>query len=683
MKKFLCLVLIFVFAISTVAFADSAEMEKVLLVVKERISSTEMFDRMDSRITTGVDGRTSYRFNWMSKTDENVGELSVTATDSGIITNYYRYTGEEGTDSRLSIHKKSHAEVLPAAKAFLKKINPDIEKSLVVSPGVQHESLRVSHYEFQVQRMENGLPVYGDTGHITINPDGETVESFSMRYTQGLEFEVGEIISPEEAKKAYGEKLGLKLYYTLSYENGKREAVAVYAPKGAYNEYISAVSGEVVMPVEPDYSGENYKFMAEESVMNDSASATGSLSSAEKAELSAVEGLITKEKAAEIVLESKVLPLNNSYKAEYFNLSKDYYDTRQYYWNISFEGEEGYADAQVDAVTGRITSFYKNRKYSEEEKIATEQARKIANTTMTVLAPELFPADGTSPYVPEEYTGGYTFNWTRYENGIPFDSGNAYVTVDSTNGDVVGFYLAHQNIEFPSLEGIISEETALEKMFEQTEYEPFYIKTCSQKGGKFYDKTMAVYMLENSNPVLKAENGTLLYGRGDSGVITPYTDISGHFSENAVELLRKYGVGFEGGKFLPDEAITQKDLIGLLSSVFQNGGAVILGDGYDYNGAYRTAERKSILTVEEHLPENPVTREMAAVMLVRAMGLEEAAKLSGIYISPFADVTKNVGYVAILTAMKVLNGDENGKFNPTASITRGEVAVMLVNYLDR
>ena len=683
MKKLLCLVLIFVIFVSTVAFADSAEMEKVLLIVKERIPSTEMFDRMDSRITTGANGRASYRFNWMSETDENAGELSVTATNSGIITNYYRLTREESRDSSLSVHRKTHAEVQPAAEAFLKKINPYIAEKLMVSSAAMHESLRATYYDFQVQRVENGLPVYGDTGHITVNPDGETVESFSIRYTEGLEFGVEELISPKAAKKAYGEKLGLKLYYTLRYENGKREAVAVYAPKGAYNEYISAVSGEVVSPIEPDYSGENHKFMAEESVMNDSASASGSLSSAEKAELSAVEGLITKEKAAEIVISSKVLPLNESYKGQYFNLSKDYYDTKQYYWNISFEGDEGYADAQVDALTGRITSFYKSHKNSDEEKIAPEQARKIANTTMSVLAPELFPADGKGPYVPGEYTGDYTFNWTRYENGIPFEGGNAHVTIDSTNGDVVDFYLMHQHIDFPSLEGIVSEEIALERMFKQTDFEPCFIKTCSEKGRKFYNKAMAVYMLENSNPVLKAENGELLYGNGTAEEIAPYTDLSGHFAEEAAILLREYGVGFSGGKFLPDEVITQKDLIALLNNIFYNGGDVLLGESFAYDSVYAKATHNGIITEQEYSPEGSVTREMAAVMLIRAMGLEEAANLQGIYISPFADVTENVGYVAILTAMGIFKGDENGKFNPDYPITRGESAVMLVNYLSR
>ena len=302
---------------------------------------------------------------------------------------------------------------------------------------------------------------------------------------------------------------------------------------------------------------------------------------------------------------------------------------------------------------------------------------------LVVLAPELFPEDGKSPYVPDDYNGGYTFSWTRYENGIPFDGDNAFVTVDSVNGDVVSFHLMHQNLEFPSLEGIISEEAALVKMFEHTKYEPCFIKTCSEKGAKAYDKAIAVYMLKDSNPVLKAENGELLYGNGTAGEITPYTDISGHFSENAVVLLQKYGVGFTGGKFLPDEVITQKDLVALLNNIFYRGGAIVLGEGFMYADAYIKATHNGIIAEGDYSPENPVTREMAAVMLVRAMGLEEAAALEGIFVSPFTDVTGKVGYVAILGAMGVLKGDGNGKFNPTAPITRGEVAVMLVNYLSR
>ena len=685
MKKIISLVIVFSLILSVNVFAESSSMEQVLKIVKERIPSTEQFDRMDSKTSVNYEGKTTYRFNWMSETDESYDEMSVTVTESGIITNYYAYGKSEQPSEKPSINRKTLAEVLPVAESFVKKINPDIYGSLKISAASGYESLSENSYEYELQRYENGLPVYGDRGYVTVSRDGETVESFYIKYTEGLTVEPAEkLISAEQAQAAYSEKLGMKLYYTTVYENKQRQVVAVYAPAGGYNEYISAVNGEVIRPIEPDYSGENYKFMSEESVTADSAvNGAGRFTEAEKAELAQVEKLISKEQAAEIVLKNKVLGLDDSYTAQYFNLNKDYYDTDRYYWNISFESENGYADAQVDAVSGRITSFYKKRSYSEEEKIATEMARKAAVTAISGLAPEYFPVNGESPYVMDEYEGDYIFNWTRYENGIPFEGGNAYVEIDMVDGSVVGYYLKHDDLEFPALDNIIDEESAAKKMFEQNKYEAVYIKSCSEEGMKSYDTGVAVYRLEDAHPVLKADNGEPLYDNYGQYELTPYGDIKGHFAETAAETLRKYGVGFAGGEFRPDEIITQGDLTLLLNSIFGRGYSVIIAEDMDYTDAYYTATRNGILKPDEKAPDTPVTREVAAVMIIRAMGLEEAASLEGIYNCPFADVTKNKGYVSILGAMGVFRGDSAGNFNPSAQITRGEAAVALYNYLNR
>ncbi len=98
---------------------------------------------------------------------------------------------------------------------------------------------------------------------------------------------------------------------------------------------------------------------------------------------------------------------------------------------------------------------------------------------------------------------------------------------------------------------------------------------------------------------------------------------------------------------------------------------------------YRNSVRNNIISEDERNDEAAVTRENAAIYMIRAMGAEDYAKYNDIYVTPFNDMTENKGYVALLSAMGVVNGDENGNFNPLHEITRAESVIMIYNYLTR
>ncbi len=690
MKKNICLILLLLMMLSLTAFADTAEneaMSRVLETVKERIGSTEKYDRLDSRTSTDYKGNSTYHFTWSVENGEKAEQLLVTATESGIITRYYLYGDDFTYDNKPSVDRKTSQEVRPAAEAFLKKINPHIYDSLVIKSARSYESLRGDGYEFTVSRMENHIPVMDDTGYISLSPDGNRVQSFSLTYTEGLSFEKGELISAETARKNYAEKLGLKLYYISRVENGVKTVIPVYNVAGEYNEYISAVSGQVFVPVYPTYSQSGNKLVYGEMESTEDSSSTingaaGSFTDAEKAELEKVAGLISYEDVLKLVKENKVLKVEEEAVVGSSHLSKDFYNPNIFYWNIFFEGES-YGEIKLDARTGRVISFYKSASYTDSPKVSAEKAKDTAFSAIANLAEEFFPQDGKSPYQPDESTDGYTYYWTRYENGIPFPEDRAYVRIDKLTGEVVGYQLRHEELSFPALDNVISPYMAFKMFFESIDYSPAYIKSCSENSRDKYDLGVAVYLLEpGESTLLDAETGEQLY-KNESVSLEPYKDISGHFSETAANTLRSFGIGFEGGAFKPDEIITQKELAALLSCVFDYSSTVILRENFEYADAYNIATRKGIIFPEEKAPDSPVTRELAAIMLIRAMGLEQAAALEGIYNCPFTDVTENKGYISILGAMGVFSGDGSGRFNPMGNMTRAEAAVVLYNYLSR
>lgn len=162
-----------------------------------------------------------------------------------------------------------------------------------------------------------------------------------------------------------------------------------------------------------------------------------------------------------------------------------------------------------------------------------------------------------------------------------------------------------------------------------------------------------------------------------------YSDIDGHYAEKYIKELAYYGIGFEGGEFKPDEKITQKDFLALLMSINGNDIIVLKNNLEQANWVYRNSTQNSIISEDERDDEAAVTREEAAVYMIRAIGAENYAKYNDIYVTPFNDVTENKGYIALLSAMGVLSGDGNGNFNPNREMTRAESIIMIYNYLTR
>ena len=102
----------------------------------------------------------------------------------------------------------------------------------------------------------------------------------------------------------------------------------------------------------------------------------------------------------------------------------------------------------------------------------------------------------------------------------------------------------------------------------------------------------------------------------------------------------------------------------------------------DVTYEYKEAIRTGIIDVDKVIPDEPLTRENSAIYMIRVMRLEEVAKLE-IYKSIFSDVNENVGYISILGAMGVFEGDENSLFNPKKCLTRADAMIIIYNYLSR
>ena len=104
-----------------------------------------------------------------------------------------------------------------------------------------------------------------------------------------------------------------------------------------------------------------------------------------------------------------------------------------------------------------------------------------------------------------------------------------------------------------------------------------------------------------------------------------------------------------------------------------------------YYSAVETAYAHGAITrqTENFRPNDPITREEMAVMLVRALGYTTLAGQAQELEIPFADVTTNKGYIAMAYEMGVINGTSGTTFSPERTATREQAAVMLMRLYDK
>ena len=165
-----------------------------------------------------------------------------------------------------------------------------------------------------------------------------------------------------------------------------------------------------------------------------------------------------------------------------------------------------------------------------------------------------------------------------------------------------------------------------------------------------------------------------------------YSDVTeGHWAKSYIDDLsgKKYVSGYEDGTYKPDALVTRAEFAKILVNIFgvidqANVSISDLNDSAWYAEPVKIAIKAGYLTGYSDntvKPENPITRQEAAVMVYRAWELTPEGSLNFADNAEIADWASN--QVATLVAKNVLNGYEDGTFRPNNNITRAEVAKIL------
>lgn len=171
-----------------------------------------------------------------------------------------------------------------------------------------------------------------------------------------------------------------------------------------------------------------------------------------------------------------------------------------------------------------------------------------------------------------------------------------------------------------------------------------------------------------------------------------FTDINGHWAEKSINMLADLGYinGFDDNTFRPEEKVTRAQFVKMIADekgIAPSGGEQIFKDvpaDAWYAPYANAAYAAGIVNGDDDGNFNPsseITRQEMAVMLMRAYSIapDGANELSFADASSIADWAAEA--VAALSSNGIINGFDDNTFRPIGSATRAQAATVLARFI--
>lgn len=687
-------------------------LENAIKAVKAKIDIPKECTKFTYDINN-YNGINSWNLGWSSEDTQKY--IYVTIDENNLITRYNTYDNDKGSYEK-KIPKFTKGQGLDIAEKFITKLDTKLLSQFKLIERT-NSYLSDREYIFNYVRQVNGIDYNQNSISIYINKYTGLVTEYSCNYNKNVNFEdASKIINLEQAKKAFADKLGLKLAYLTKNENDKLVTYLAYIPKNAH-KYIDALTGEVETGYDYYYGN-----MVEKTMSADIKGDSGYIRSQVNLtpdELEAVKGMtdiLSREDADKKIRAINLLNLDDQFKLTEAYLNKSYRQSDSFTWFLYYTkvinkdtNESRTVSVSIDAKSGEIENFSTNYSAAKDAKPqkTREQAKLICEDTLKSLIPSKYAKlkydetfDNNSEYYAkyEEAQNQFTFRYVRMENGIECPNNYINISYDNLSGNVVYLYSNwDKDLKFDAPKDIIPIDKANEVLFNKIGYNVQYINdltnsTSNAEPSEQVDTYKAVlgYFINSTIPnIISAKTGGILNNSGEvykqTNAISDYTDIKGLKSENQIKILTQMSIKYFESELKPNDSLLQKDyflLLAKLNDTFyfdQN-----LTDDKIIENMYNSLISQGIITKAEKAPLSTITRETAAKYFIKFLGLEKIAQLKGIYKADFKDANKInpelLGYVCLASGMKAMNGS-NGYLNPKAKMTRLEGLLSIYSYL--
>lgn len=173
----------------------------------------------------------------------------------------------------------------------------------------------------------------------------------------------------------------------------------------------------------------------------------------------------------------------------------------------------------------------------------------------------------------------------------------------------------------------------------------------------------------------------------------PFSDVpENSYAYEPIHRLRRMGVtnGIGSNMFGYGRTISRGEFITLLVNLLGFDGEVPELGSFSDNRNPKKFYYKPVEIALEHdiisnetgvfRPNDPITRQEAAVMIVNGLGYADLAGRLGYFDSPFEDVSEYIGHITIARDFGIVS--RAASFNPDGQLKREEAAAMLVRMLD-
>jgi len=697
---------------------DDARMREAILAVKRLFPITDTYREFFTNQQID-DGKITYFFEWRgSSTDPagfNPSSIRVTFDAERMLITSYGFeeaTPRNRSQSFAPLPKYGRSETQKAAEGLANRLAPAQFATMRLA-SVAEPQVRIGrrswphHYTFHYVQYVNAIPFYGNYLSVSVNADSGVVTSYYLNFAEYTFPSPRGIISEQRLAEIF-RQVGLSLAYHQGFAwrfDGEGKPFLAFALEGGRMLHVDALTGEV-------FRGQHFFPIPGRPPMSDGRPDLGKaergFTPEELREIELVAGLLTLARVDTLAREIMALPIEA--RLENSRLTRNM-RTEERLWHLSYSvsNEQGQAwgDIVLDAASGELKSFY----YHDEQKgqfppsFSREQARVVAEQflrryagdklTATVLVENLpiYPLDREG----NAYAHGLTYN--RRAHGIPVLNDNLFITVRH-DGRVTNYHAIWYRGQFVSPQGALSPAQMVGRFLADVGFELAYVFDHVEVKGQRESKAQIrlVYLPKELDSYLfDAFTGKNIDWQGEEIIRREkpvYGDIANHWAGKDIALLVDLGIlRFPGPAFRPDDTMSLGDLFSFfaVASGWESYGSNVpdwlrsVANERNHAALSFAAGNNLVREGEEINPEAPVTREVLAFYLARLAGHGETAALQGIWTAPFSDFAQIAprfqGSVAIVHALRLMAGGQNGQFLPRNFATRAQVAVIIARML--
>ena len=639
--------LLFSMAVPGIA-AESGSADRLAAVtrkVKDTLDlDTGRYKDFNGQLTEGELAPT-WRLSWSGEGDS----LEITASESGKILSYYRYSEDDSRDSvPLSFPKSDPTKAETSAAAFLKRV---LDSKETVDLGVaadQSNSLRQTRYYFRGTILLNGCPsplsfslVVNTSDYAVVQFRRDALETDYIGTAPAANFRVRQ----NTAASLLQSTLSMRLEYVL--DEGEQTAVLRYLPNPIDSFYVDDASGKLVnlteLYEELEKGSDNRDESAADSApMSPAGGSNSGLTQAEQLGADKLKGTLSRE-----ALDQRARAIVQLGLDGYTLTSVSYREgdnsiiIARLYYAKRVEDETFHRTVTLNAKTGTLMEVYSSRPWSRDDSgpVTEDAARETAESFLAAQQGEHFSrcADyGDSLGRENGRCGSWSFQYARQENGYFFPNDRLIIEIDAVDGSV-SFY-SHtwsEDIRFDSPDGVIPMEQAVGAYFKTFQVTKGYVAVPQKldlSNPDYAPLTELGYQALNSLKLgwqltaqektvtgIDAKTGLPVLWNSRADTAVKYGDLAGSPAKQAAEALAGYGIGYAGGSLRPDKKLTQLDLVALLASTQ---GILIDPENPaegDADQAYRAAYGMGVLRREER-NDNQLLSQMDVIKFLLDAG---------------------------------------------------------------